>query len=60
MRAELVVWLGTVDPALDIDVAGATEALLDVNTRLRWCDRLETSRSRRASSFSLIAPFKKK
>jgi len=30
MRAELVAWLGTVDPALEIDVAGATEALLDV------------------------------
>ena len=30
MRAGVVAWLGTLDPVLEIDVEGATEALLDV------------------------------
>lgn len=30
MRARVVAWLGTLDPVLEIDVEGATEALLDV------------------------------
>ena len=30
MRAGVVAWLGTLDPVLEIDVEGATEALLDL------------------------------